>query len=108
MGGKKEVKKTKEQIAKAAAARSRGKTNQKASLAVFLTPELHQRLIDEIPRQKVITVANVCDRLHVNGSVARAGIRELHEKGLIKPVHTHHRQLIYTTVAKKEEAEAED
>eukprot|EP01115_Flamella_aegyptia_P014400 TRINITY_DN81919_c0_g1_i1.p1 TRINITY_DN81919_c0_g1~~TRINITY_DN81919_c0_g1_i1.p1 ORF type:complete len:110 (+),score=28.39 TRINITY_DN81919_c0_g1_i1:41-370(+) len=108
--GKKIEKKTKEQIAKAAASSSRGKkkkwskgkTKEKADNAVFFTPEIHTRLIEEVPNGKVITVSHVSDKLKVNGSVARAGIRELCEKGLIKPVHTHHRQLIYTRIEKEQ------
>lgn len=36
------------------------------------------------------------DRLRINGSLARAAIKELHSKGLIKPVVLHSAQQIYT------------
>jgi small subunit ribosomal protein S25e len=36
------------------------------------------------------------ERLKINGSLARAALRELHSKGLIKPVSIHHAQIIYT------------
>jgi small subunit ribosomal protein S25e len=36
------------------------------------------------------------DRLRINGSLARAAIRELESKGMIKPIVKHSAQLIYT------------
>ena len=36
------------------------------------------------------------ERLKVNGALARAAIKELQEKGLIKMVSYHHTQRIYT------------
>ena len=36
------------------------------------------------------------DDVQINGSLARAAINELAQKGLIKPVVTHSRQPIYT------------
>lgn len=36
------------------------------------------------------------DRLRINGSLARAAIKELHSKGLIKPVVQHSAQQIFT------------
>jgi small subunit ribosomal protein S25e len=44
----------------------------------------------------MITPSILCDRLRLNGSLARAAIRELAEKGLIKPVAEHASQKIYT------------
>lgn len=43
--------------------------------------------------------AVLADRLNVNGSLARAAIKELVSKGLIRPVATHHAQNIYTRCA---------
>lgn len=36
------------------------------------------------------------DRMRIGGSLARAAIKDLAEKGLIKPVVKHAKQLIYT------------
>jgi small subunit ribosomal protein S25e len=44
-----------------------------------------------VPPQSILS-----DRLRINGSLARAAIRELETKGLIKPVVKHASQLIYT------------
>jgi len=50
----------------------------------------------EIPTGKLITVSSVCERLKINGSLARQSLRDLHNKGLIKPVVLHSAQAIYT------------
>lgn len=49
-----------------------------------------------MPSYKLITPSVVSDRLKIRGSLARKGIQELLEKGLIKPVVEHHAQRIYT------------
>lgn len=45
---------------------------------------------------RLVTVATLVDRLKVNGSLARKCIKELEEKGLIKPVVTHSKMQIYS------------
>lgn len=45
-------------------------------------------------------------RLQINGSLARAAIRELLEKNLIRAVATHSTQLIYTRATNTDEAAA--
>lgn len=44
----------------------------------------------------MITPSILYDRLRINGSLARAAIKELLTKGLIKAVETHGSQQIYT------------
>lgn len=44
--------------------------------------------------------------LQINGSLARAAIRELLEKNLIRAVATHSTQLIYTRATNTDEAAA--
>ena len=48
------------------------------------------------PQSKLITPSALVERLKINGSLARAALRELKEKGLVKPVSLHHSQIIYT------------
>lgn len=45
---------------------------------------------------KLITISSVSDRLKIQGSLARAGIRELVSKGLIKAVSYHSQAPVYT------------
>merc|ERR1719160_698622 len=52
----------------------------------------------EVPHYKIITTSVLADRLNINGSLARAAIKELRAKQLIKPIVTHRAQCIYTRV----------
>ncbi|CEM30526.1 unnamed protein product [Vitrella brassicaformis CCMP3155] len=99
------VQKSKEAKAKAAAAGgrqkkkkwSKGKVREKANNAVMFDKETFDKLMKEIPKAKLITPAIIAERLKVNGSLARAAIRDLKAKGLIKMVGDHHHaQQIYT------------
>eukprot|EP00921_Rhytidocystis_pertsovi_P016982 GHVQ01026748.1.p1 GENE.GHVQ01026748.1~~GHVQ01026748.1.p1 ORF type:complete len:108 (+),score=13.12 GHVQ01026748.1:530-853(+) len=97
-------KKTKEQIAAAASASkgkkkkwSKGKSKDKLNNLVLFDKATYDKLLTEIPKSKLITPSVICERLKVNGSLARLAIRVLKEKGLIKIVGEPHRaQMIYT------------
>lgn len=56
-----------------------------------------------LQQMKLITASGLVERLKVNGSLARAAIRELEEKGLIRKVDAHHAQVIYTRATNVEE-----
>ena len=43
-----------------------------------------------------MTVATLVDRLKVNGSLARQCLKDLEEKGQIKPIVTHSKMKIYS------------
>lgn len=58
---------------------------------VLFNKDAYNKLLNEVPKYKMITTSVLADRLNVNGSLARAAIRELAKKGLIKPVSTTHR-----------------
>lgn len=45
---------------------------------------------------KLITPSTLVEKLKINGSLARAAIRELQSNGLIKQVAVHHSQIIFT------------
>jgi hypothetical protein len=55
-----------------------------------------------MPQYKLITPAIVCERFKVRGSLARLIIRELVQRGLIRPVVKHSRQEIYTRSSKED------
>lgn len=63
-----------------------------------MDPETHDRLLKEASKYKLVTTSMLVDRLKINGSLARAAIREMVAKDLIRPVVTHQAQLIYTRV----------
>lgn len=56
----------------------------------------YEKLLNEVPKYKMITPSILYDRLRVNASLARAAIKELAGKGLIKAVEHHGSQQIYT------------
>ena len=101
-------KKTKEQIAKAAASSSKGgrkkwtkgRMKDKVVNSVFFDKPLFDKLLQEAGRMKLITVYTLMDKLKITGSLARKAIRFLREKELIKATSDHHHsQYIYTTTA---------
>ena len=81
---------------------SKGKVREKLANLVIFDKATHARLFKEIPKMKVITPAAVSERLKVNGSLARQGLKELVALGKIKCVSYNHRTKIYTKVAEAE------
>eukprot|EP01090_Pellita_catalonica_P002418 TRINITY_DN11_c0_g1_i2.p1 TRINITY_DN11_c0_g1~~TRINITY_DN11_c0_g1_i2.p1 ORF type:complete len:121 (-),score=32.75 TRINITY_DN11_c0_g1_i2:78-440(-) len=81
---------------------SKGKVRDKLNNQVLMDKPSYDKLLKEVPKYKVITVAVVSDRLKINGSLARAALKELEAKGEIKLVTSHNSMNIYTkTVADK-------
>lgn len=75
-----------------------------ASVCVPTTPRSSFfMLFSQSPQMKLITASGLVERLKVNGSLARAAIRELEGKGLIRKVDAHHAQVIYTRATNVEE-----
>ena len=68
----------------------------KANHAVILDKATAEKLQKDVQSYRLITVAVLVDRLKINGSLARAAIKDLEEKGLIKPVVNHSRMIVYT------------
>merc|ERR1712240_678377 len=79
---------------------SKGKTRDKLNNLVLFDKATYDKLLEEVPTYKLITPSVVSERLKVRGSLARAGLKELVAKGLIKEVVSHHRQFIYTRTKK--------
>merc|ERR1711862_13340 len=109
----KEEKKTKAAIAAAAAGGSSkkkkkwnsGKVKERTNNAFYFDEATYEKLLSDVPNSRLITVATISDKLRVNGSLARAAIRDLESKGLVKKVSTHNAQLLYTHVEKQKEPE---
>ncbi|KAL7078385.1 hypothetical protein ACQ4LE_001943 [Meloidogyne hapla] len=83
---------------------SKGKVRDKLQNMVLFDQATFDKLYKEIVSVKLITPSVVSERLKVRASLARAGLRELHQKGLIKVVVKHGAQLVYTRATKAEEA----
>merc|ERR1712126_45565 len=83
---------------------SKGKVRDKLNNLVLFDKATYEKLLDEVPTYKLITPSVVSERLKVRGSLVRAGLKELLQKGLIRQVVKHNRQVIYTRTTKKKEA----
>merc|ERR1711956_175857 len=84
---------------------SKGKTRDKLNNLVLFDKNTYDKLLKEVPTYKLITPSIVSERLKVRGSLAKKGLDELQEKGLIRLVVSHAAQMIYTRVAREEESE---
>ncbi|RWS04122.1 ribosomal protein S25-like protein, partial [Dinothrombium tinctorium] len=84
---------------------SKGKVRDKLNNLVLYDKATYDKLLKEVPSYKLITPSVISERLKVRGSLARRSLKELQDKGLIKPVCKHHSQLIYTRVTKAEDAQ---
>lgn len=75
---------------------SKGKARDKVDNKVLLSKEQFDRLHEEVPKMKLITVSAVVEKLKVNGGLARRALRDLAEEGKIRPVLLSRAQQIYT------------
>ncbi|KAK9237891.1 ribosomal protein S25 [Lipomyces kononenkoae] len=75
---------------------SKGKVKDKAQHAVMLDQPTYDKLVKDVATYKLVTVSVLVDRMKISGSVARAALRELEERGTIKQVVGHSKQLTYT------------
>merc|ERR1712127_78346 len=66
------------------------KVKEKLNNAVFLEEKQYERMIKEVPKILCITRAVLCEKFKVGGSIARALIKDLAKKSLIKPVGQQH------------------
>merc|ERR1712053_52714 len=79
---------------------SKGKSRDKLNNLVLFDKNTYDKLYKEVPSYKLITPSIVSERLKVRGSLAKRGLEEMTEKGLIKEVIAHRSQMIYTRVTK--------
>ncbi|KAK9808254.1 hypothetical protein WJX73_003932 [Symbiochloris irregularis] len=75
---------------------SKGKMKEKVNNQILFDKATYDKLNSEVPKYKMITASVLSDRLRINGSLARAAIEQLLQKGQIRPVVKHARQAIYT------------
>merc|ERR1712224_1096859 len=73
---------------------SKGKTKEKAYKLCLFERDLYKLLL-EAPRYKMISVSVLVDRLNLNGSLARAAIKELFRKNLIDEIFTHGKLCVF-------------
>merc|ERR1712006_5497 len=75
---------------------------KKLANAVLFDKATYDKMLVDVPKQKLITPSIISEKLKVNGSLARKAVKELVSKSLIRPVGTQHRaQAIYTRATKE-------
>lgn len=84
---------------------SKGKVRDKLNNLVLFDSATYDKLLKEVPSYKLITPSILSERLKIRGSLAKRAINELLAQGLIKPVVTHHAQIIYTRTTKADDVE---
>lgn len=77
---------------------SKGRIAEKAQNKTYFDKNTLTSLTKNIAKQNCITVNKVVNDLKIRGSLARQGMRYLASQGLITPVSTHSKCLIYTAV----------
>merc|ERR1739847_29038 len=87
---------------------SKGKVRDKLNNLVLFDKPTYDKLYEEVPTYKLITPSVVSERLKVRGSLARRGLIELANKGLIIQVVCHARQVIYTRSVKAKDEEGKE
>merc|ERR1711934_133849 len=75
---------------------SKGKVKDKLSNLVLFDKATYDKMLADVPKQKLITPSIISEKLKVNGSLARKAVRELTAKNLIRPILTHANQQIFT------------
>ena len=68
----------------------------KAQHAVMLDKQTSEKLYKDVQSYRLVTVAVLVDRMKINGSLARRCLKDLEEKGQIKPVVSHSKLKIYS------------
>lgn len=110
-------KKSKEAIARAAAASrkglkkkwSKGKVTEKSNLDVFVDPKRFKEMEKEVPKMKLITLATISERFKVTLSVSRQAIRYFAAQDKITALDFQHQQCpLYTGNEKKDKNEEEE
>lgn len=110
-------KKSKDAIARAAAASrkglkkkwSKGKVTEKSNLDVYVDPKKFKDMEKDLPKMKLITLSSVSDRFKVTLSLARKIIRYFAEQNKITALDFQHQQCpLYTGNEKKEKVEEEE
>uniref|UniRef100_A0A6G1SJB5 40S ribosomal protein S25 n=1 Tax=Aceria tosichella TaxID=561515 RepID=A0A6G1SJB5_9ACAR len=80
---------------------SKGKVRDKLNNMVLFDQATYEKLYKEVITYKLITPSVVSERLKVRASLAKAGLRELQVKGLVKCIVHHGGQLVYTRATKE-------
>jgi len=75
---------------------SKGKVKEKLANLVLFDKTTYEKMLTDVPKQRLITPSIISEKLKVNGSLARKAVKELMSKNLIREILTHKHQAIYT------------
>jgi small subunit ribosomal protein S25e len=108
---------------------SKGKVREKLANAIFFDQKLYDRMLVEVPKvsmiadtrlrrfraacpsacsrkcllqMKMISVSTVSERLKIGGSLARATLKDLVTKGVVRVVSYHSKGAVYTRATNTE------
>merc|ERR1711904_669204 len=79
---------------------SRGKAREKVNKICLFENDLFKKFTSDVSKYKMISVSVLSDRLNINGSLARATIKELAKKKLISKVVSHNSFCLYVAETK--------
>merc|ERR1711966_651353 len=78
---------------------SKGKMKEKKNHTVVFNKALYDKVCKEVPKKmKVITVYSLVENYKINGSLARAIMKTLHNDGAIRCINSAAKMPIYTKV----------
>jgi small subunit ribosomal protein S25e len=75
---------------------SKGRVREKAQNQVLFDQPSYDRMLAEVPKMKLISPSVLVERFKVNGALARAAIKHLAAKNLIKGLVVSSAQGVYT------------
>ncbi|KAF7010502.1 hypothetical protein CFC21_024909 [Triticum aestivum] len=75
---------------------SKGKQKEKLNNAVLFDQPTYDKMLSEAPKYKLVTPSVLSERLRINVSLAKRGIKDLMARGLVRGVSLHASQQIFT------------
>ncbi|XP_044320299.1 40S ribosomal protein S25 isoform X4 [Triticum aestivum] len=72
------------------------KKKEKLNNAVLFDQPTYDKMLSEAPKYKLVTPSVLSERLRINVSLAKRGIKDLMARGLVRGVSLHASQQIFT------------
>ncbi|XP_044320297.1 40S ribosomal protein S25 isoform X2 [Triticum aestivum] len=76
--------------------KKKGKQKEKLNNAVLFDQPTYDKMLSEAPKYKLVTPSVLSERLRINVSLAKRGIKDLMARGLVRGVSLHASQQIFT------------
>merc|ERR1712166_821075 len=75
---------------------SKGKVKEKLNNLVLFDKPTYDKMLNDVPKLKLITPSIISEKLKVSGALARKAVKELMAKNLIRPILEHKQQKVFT------------